>query len=106
MGFKILATEGTADFLNSSGIPATRINKVLEGRPHIVDAIKSNQVQLVINTSEGIESIRDSFSLRRAALLERVPYYTTAAGAIAAVKAISALKSGALEVSPLQSYFR
>ncbi len=106
MGFKILATEGTADFLNSSGVPATRINKVLEGRPHIVDAIKSSQVQMVINTSEGIESIRDSFSLRRAALLERVPYYTTAAGAIAAVQAISALKAGALEVRPLQSYFR
>jgi len=105
MGFEIVATSGTADFLSAQGVPATRINKVLEGRPHIVDAIKSGQIQLVINTSEGPESIRDSFSLRRAALLERIPYYTTAAGAIAAVQAISALRDGALEVRTLQSYF-
>jgi carbamoyl-phosphate synthase large subunit len=105
MGFDILATGGTADFLNGHGVPVKRINKVLEGRPHIVDSIKSGQVQLVFNTSEGPEAIQDSFSLRRAALLERIPYYTTAAGAIAAIQAISALRDGALEVKPLQSYF-
>ncbi|MGZ0189982.1 MAG: carbamoyl-phosphate synthase large subunit, partial [Alphaproteobacteria bacterium] len=105
MGFDILATGGTADFLISHGVPAKRINKVLEGRPHVVDAIKSGQVQLVFNTSEGPEAIQDSFSLRRAALLERIPYYTTAAGSIAAIQAISALRDGALEVKPLQSYF-
>ncbi len=105
MGFSILATGGTADFLIAAGVEAKRVNKVLEGRPHIVDAIKSDQVQMVINTSDGPESIRDSFSLRRAALLERIPYYTTAAGAIAAVQAIAALKNGVLEVRPLQSYF-
>ena len=106
MGFKLLATVGTANYLSENGVAAERINKVLEGRPHIVDAIKSGQVQLVINTSEGVESIRDSFSLRRAALLDRVPYYTTAAGAIAAVAGIAALRDGALEVRPLQSYFK
>jgi carbamoyl-phosphate synthase large subunit len=105
MGFDIVATDGTAAYLNSHGATASRVNKVLEGQPHIVDQIKSGQVQLVVNTSEGPESIRDSFSLRRAALLERIPYYTTAAGAIAAVEAISALRDGALEVRPLQSYF-
>ena len=105
MGLEIVATGGTAEFLTEQGVPATRINKVLEGRPHIVDAIKSGQVQMVINTSEGPEAIRDSFSLRRAALLERIPYYTTAAGAIAAIQAISALRDGALEVRTLQSYF-
>ncbi len=105
MGLDIVATGGTTAYLEANGVLAKRVNKVLEGRPHIVDAIKSRQVQLVINTSEGLESIRDSFSLRRAALLERVPYYTTAAGAIAAVQAIAALRDGALEVKPLQSYF-
>lgn len=105
MGFEVLATSGTADYLSEKGIPIRRVNKVLDGqRPHIVDHIKSGEVQLVINTSEGAGAIRDSFSLRRAALLERVPYYTTAAGAIAAVQAIAAMRDGALEVRPLQSY--
>ncbi|MEP2579817.1 MAG: hypothetical protein ABJH75_19635, partial [Roseibium sp.] len=78
---------------------------VLEGRPHIVDAIKNGGIQLVINTTEGRQAFTDSRSLRRAALLHRVPYYTTIAGAVAASLGIEAYKHGSLEVRPLQSYF-
>ncbi len=82
-----------------------RINKVHEGRPHIVDAMKDGEVQLVFNTVEGAQAIADSFSLRQAALLGNIAYYTTVAGARASVAAIAALASGELEVAPLQSYF-
>ena len=82
------------------------MNKVLEGRPHCVDAIKSGEVQLVINTAGSVQSVADSFDIRRSALLHGVPHYTTIAGARAAVHAIAALKAGTLEVAPLQSYFR
>ena len=103
-GFQVIATQGTARFLAAEGIDAEPINKVLEGRPHIVDAIKNGDVQMVINTTDSDQAVKDSFSLRRTALLERVPYYTTAAGARAVVGAIDALKTGQLEVTPLQSY--
>lgn len=105
IGFKVLATGGTARFLAEQGIESTRINKVLEGRPHIEDAIRNRQVQLVINTTDGNKAISDSKSLRRATLMQKVPYYTTMAGAEAAAMAIKALKAGSLEVRPLQSYF-
>jgi carbamoyl-phosphate synthase large subunit len=105
IGFKVLATGGTARFLAEQGIASTRINKVLEGRPHIEDAIRNRQVQLVINTTDGNKAISDSKSLRRATLMQKVPYYTTMAGAEAAAMAIKALKAGNLEVRPLQSYF-
>ena len=82
------------------------VNKVLEGRPHCVDAIRSGEVQLVINTASTPQSVADSFAIRRSALTHGVPHYTTMAGARAAVHAIAALKSGTLEVAPLQSYFR
>ncbi|MEN3953073.1 carbamoyl-phosphate synthase large subunit [Iodidimonas sp. SYSU 1G8] len=104
MGFKLIATKGTATFLKDQGLPVSRVNKVLEGRPHIVDEIKNGDVQLVINTTEGAQAIEDSFSIRRTALTEKVPYYTTLAGAIAAVLAIESLASGSLEVASLQSY--
>ncbi len=104
-GFKIIATSGTQRYLESKGIPCAKVNKVLEGRPHIVDAIKNGEVQLVFNTTEGAQALSDSRSLRRAALLHKVPYYTTLAGAIAAAKGIEAYKAGSLEVRPLQSYF-
>jgi carbamoyl-phosphate synthase large subunit len=85
-----------------------RINKVLEGRPHCVDAIKSGEIQLVINTAEGSQSVADSFSIRREALTGNIPHYTTMTGAAAAVAAIEARRqdaeSGGLEVAPLQSY--
>ncbi len=106
LGFDLLATRGTARDLNARGIPARQVNKVLEGRPHIVDAMTDGGVQLVFNTTEGAQAIRDSFSLRQTALLREIPYYTTIAGARAAVQAIAALRTGALEVAPLQSYFR
>jgi carbamoyl-phosphate synthase large subunit len=105
MGFKILATRGTADVLNAAGATSASINKVLEGRPHIVDAMKSGDVHLVFNTTEGALAIADSASIRQTALAGDMPYYTTVAGARAAVEAIAALQAGALEVAPLQSYF-
>jgi carbamoyl-phosphate synthase large subunit len=105
IGFKVMATGGTARFLGEHGITATKINKVLEGRPHIEDAIRNRQVQLVINTTDGSKAISDSKSLRRATLMQKVPYYTTMAGAEAAALAIKALKAGNLEVRPLQDYF-
>ena len=105
IGFKVIATSGTQRFLVEKGVPSSKINKVLEGRPHIVDAIKNGGVQLVVNTTEGAQALADSRSLRRAALLHKVPYYTTLAGAIAAAEAIVAYAGGELQVRPLQAYF-
>ena len=104
MGFTLLATDGTAQVFDQAGLPVRRINKVLEGHPHIVDAMINGEVQLVFNTTEGAQTIADSFSLRRTALVNNIPYYTTVAGARAAVAAIAALRNGSLEVAPLQSY--
>ncbi len=106
MGFSILATRGTAARIRDAGLAVRVVNKVLEGRPHCVDAIRSGEVQLVINTAGSAQSVTDSFDIRRSALLHGVPHYTTIAGARAAVHAIAALKAGTLEVAPLQSYFR
>ncbi|MEJ1160673.1 carbamoyl-phosphate synthase large subunit [Prosthecomicrobium sp. N25] len=105
VGFRVIATSGTQRFLEAEGVPCAKVNKVLEGRPHIVDAIKNGEVQLVFNTTEGNQALGDSRSLRRAALLQKVPYYTTLAGAIAATEGIVAYAAGDLEVRPLQSYF-
>jgi carbamoyl-phosphate synthase large subunit len=105
MGFTIVATRGTADYLNGRGAAAATVNKVLEGRPDIVDSMKSGDVHLVFNTTEGALAIADSASIRQTALAGDIPYYTTVAGARAAVEAIAALRRGALEVAPLQSYF-
>jgi carbamoyl-phosphate synthase large subunit len=106
LGFTLMATDGTAVTLTEAGLPVRRINKVLQGRPHCEDAIINGAVQLVINTTEGAQAIRDSFSIRRSALMKNVPHYTTIAGAAAAVDAIEALLSGqGLDVAPLQSYF-
>jgi carbamoyl-phosphate synthase large subunit len=105
LGFKVLATGGTARFLNEHGIAAQRINKVSEGRPHVVDAIKNGGVQLVFNTTEGAQALADSRSLRRAALLHKAPYYTTLAGALAAAQGVRAFLAGDLEVRALQDYF-
>ncbi len=106
IGFSIIATGGTQRFLQEQGIECDRINKVLEGRPHIVDAIKNGDIQLVFNTTEGVQALDDSRSLRQTALLNKIPYYTTLAGAIAATKAIEAYGSGTFEVTPLQSYIK
>jgi carbamoyl-phosphate synthase large subunit len=104
MGFEIIATRGTAKFLRESGLEVKSVNKVLEGRPHVVDAIKNGEVQLVFNTTEGAQALADSFSIRRTSLHQKIPYYTTMAGAAAATQAIAALRTGSLEVAPLQSY--
>jgi len=103
-GFKIIATQGTCEHLKSNGITVEQVNKVLDGRPHCVDAILSDQVQLVVNTTHGAQAIADSFTIRRSALTNNVPHYTTIAGALAAADAIEALKAGTLEVKPLQDY--
>ncbi len=105
LGFNVIATSGTLRFLTENGIPARKINKVLEGRPHIVDAIKNGGVQLVFNTTEGAQALADSRSLRSAALLHKVPYYTTLSGAVAATQGIKAFLAGDFEVRTLQSYF-
>jgi carbamoyl-phosphate synthase large subunit len=103
-GFELVATRGTARKLSEDGLPVTLVNKVQEGRPDIVDEMRSGRIQLVFNTTEGAQAIADSFSLRRTALTHGIPYYTTVAGARAAVQAIAALRQGCLEVAPLQSY--
>ncbi|WP_299860487.1 carbamoyl-phosphate synthase large subunit [uncultured Hoeflea sp.] len=105
IGFGVMATSGTAAYLGEQGFTVDKVNKVMEGRPHIEDAIRNRQVQMVINTTEGQKTISDSKSLRRAALMQRVPYFTTMAGSLSAAKAIAALKAGNLEVRPLQDYF-
>ncbi|SNY91544.1 carbamoyl-phosphate synthase large subunit [Cohaesibacter sp. ES.047] len=104
-GFRIIATGGTQRYLSENGIECEKINKMLEGRPHIVDALKNGKVHLVFNTTEGVKALSDSRDLRRAALLHRVPYYTTVAGALAAAQGIEAYRTGNIEVRPLQDYF-
>jgi carbamoyl-phosphate synthase large subunit len=105
MGFDIVATPGTASFLRNQGLDVRAINKVHQGSPHIVEAMQRGEIKLVFNTVAGQKAIADSFSLRQAALMGQIPYYTTMAGALAAVEAVGVLASGDLEVAPLQSYF-
>ena len=104
-GFDIVATSGTASFLRAYGIQAIPINKVKEGRPHCVDAIKNNQISLVFNTTFGVQSILDSFSIRRSALMQNIAYFTTVAGIQAAADGILALQRESLDVTPLQEYY-
>ena len=103
-GFKVLATGGTATYLADQGLAVEPVRKVLEGRPHIVDAMKNGGVQLVFNTTEGKQSLADSYEIRRSALMMKIPYFTTSAGALAAAQAITAMANGPLDVRPLQSY--
>ena len=105
LGFKICATSGTAKILNDNKIQTDYIKKVIEGRPNAEDAMLSGEIQLVINTVEGSNSIKDSFSLRQTALLNKIPYYTTLQGANAATLAIKVIKEEVLTVKSLQSYF-
>ncbi|MCI0754280.1 carbamoyl-phosphate synthase large subunit [Teichococcus vastitatis] len=105
MGFQVTATKGTAAVLRDAGLPVSVVNKVMEGRPHCVDAIRNGEIQLVINTTGTGQAVSDSFDIRRGALTQGVPHYTTMAGARAAVHAIAALKAGTLDVAPLQAYF-
>ncbi|MCH2239234.1 MAG: carbamoyl-phosphate synthase large subunit [Blastomonas sp.] len=104
-GWKVIATGGTADYLAGEGIDVERVNKVAEGRPHIVDRIKDGDVQLIFNTTEGWQSLQDSQSIRASALAADIAYYTTAAASDAATQAIGALRAHSLEVKPLQDYY-
>jgi carbamoyl-phosphate synthase large subunit len=106
LGFKLIATDGTAHFLRDTGLEVQEVKKVAEGRPNIEDAILSDQVQLVINTSEGAKAIEDSYSIRRSALMNNVAYYTTMTAASAVVRALEAVRGTTLAVAPLQSYFK
>ncbi len=106
LGYRLLATRGTAAHLEAAGLEVETVHKVYEGRrPHVVDRLKDGDIHLVINTVQGAKATRDSYSLRRTALLMRVPYYTTMAGARALVRALARLHHGELTVQPLQSYY-
>lgn len=102
MGFEIVATKGTADWLTGHDVPATLVNKVYEGRPNIVDIMKDGGIDLVFNTTEGAQSVADSREIRSVALYDKIPYFTTAAGAHAAVLAMQAREEGDIEVRSLQ----
>ncbi|WP_230281004.1 carbamoyl-phosphate synthase large subunit [Croceicoccus sp. Ery15] len=104
-GFTVIATGGTQRFLAENGVNVKPVNKVAEGRPHIVDAIIDGEVNLIFNTTEGWQSLKDSKSIRQAALVEKVPIYTTAAAALVAAQAIAAQRGGKLEVRSLQAYY-
>ena len=104
LGFKLCATRGTAKHLSAAGIPVDVVNKVNEGRPHIVDLMKNGEVALVFNTTQGKQALADSFSIRRTALLSRIPYFTTTAGMRAAVAAMASFKAGDFYCKALQDY--
>jgi carbamoyl-phosphate synthase large subunit len=105
MGFRVVATGGTADYLSGQGIAVERVNKVAQGRPHIVDKIKDGEIGLIFNTTEGWQSHRDSASIRASAVTAKIPYFTTAASSAAVTRAIAALREGDLEVRSLQDYY-
>lgn len=106
LGFKVVATGGTQKYLSEQGLDVVRVNKVAEGRPHIVDKLKDGEIALVFNTTEGWQSLEDSKSIRATTLSQKVPYFTTAAASKAAVQAIEALRTQSLEVHALQSYYK
>jgi carbamoyl-phosphate synthase large subunit len=104
LGFTVVATDGTARYLAGEGVTVERVNKVAQGRPHIVDRVVDGDIALIFNTTEGWQSLKDSESIRRAGLMNKVPQFTTASASVAAVQAIAALRDSDLEVRPLQSY--
>jgi carbamoyl-phosphate synthase large subunit len=106
MGFKIIATKGTCIELIKNNVPSEFALKMSEGRPNIVDAIINKQIDLIVNTAVGKQSIIDSFSIRRSAVDRQVPYVTTMRGAEAVVKAIEALRAKKITVKPIQLYYR
>jgi len=105
LGFAVIATGGTAAHLQAKGLPVETVNKVAQGRPHIVDRLLDGDVDIVFNTTEGWQSLKDSHSIRTTALTRKVPYFTTAAASLAAGRSIEALRGHALEVASLQSYY-
>ncbi len=104
LGFKVVSTGGTVKYLSDQGLAVTRVNKVMEGRPNIVDTMKNGDIALVFNTTEGAQALRDSYDIRHTALVMKTPYSTTVAGAYATVQAIEKIMTGTLEVKSLQSY--
>ncbi|MEX1036595.1 MAG: carbamoyl-phosphate synthase large subunit [Sneathiella sp.] len=104
LGFDIVSTGGTAKYLTEQGLKVTRVNKVMEGRPNIVDTMKNGDIAMVFNTTEGAQALRDSYDIRHTALVMKTPYSTTVAGAYATVQAIEKIITGTLEVKSLQSY--
>jgi carbamoyl-phosphate synthase large subunit len=105
LGFRVVATGGTERYLTEAGVVVERVNKVAEGRPHIVDRIVDGEIALIFNTTEGWQSLKDSQSIRQAALKAKVPYFTTAAASAAAVEAMAAMRGAQLEVQSLQAYY-
>jgi carbamoyl-phosphate synthase large subunit len=105
LGFNIMGTRGTAAFLNSNGVPCTKINKISEGRPHILDKIQDHEIQWIVNTSRGTRTTEDSYTIRRAALNYHLPYTTTTAGAESMAMAIATLRHQSMEVKAVQEYF-
>jgi len=103
LGLKILATRGTAAFLTENGIPSDVVNKAYEGGRTIIDVMKDGEVSLVMNTTDGAQAIEDSRSMRNVSLMDKIPYFTTAAASHAAALAMVSRKDGALEVKPLQN---
>jgi carbamoyl-phosphate synthase large subunit len=104
LGFGIMATSGTHARLSAAGVACERVNKVSEGRPHCVDRMLDGDVHLVVNTTAGAASIKDSFSLRRTALMRGLPYYTTMSAARAVADAIARLRAGSISVCSIQEY--
>jgi carbamoyl-phosphate synthase large subunit len=105
MGFRIIATSGTQKYLADAGLPVEVVNKVAEGRPHIVDKIVDGEIALIFNTTEGWQSLQDSQEIRKSALANKVPYFTTAAASRATAQAIAAMRGSQLEVQSLQAYY-
>jgi carbamoyl-phosphate synthase large subunit len=107
LGFKIVATGGTAKHLKESGLDVTRVNKVMEGQPHIVDSIINGDIDFMINTTtKGAQALTDSLSIRRMAVAYKIPYYTLLTAARAGVQAIQAMKDRDMDIKPIQAYFR
>ncbi|MCZ6513659.1 MAG: carbamoyl-phosphate synthase large subunit, partial [Nitrospinae bacterium] len=106
LGYKLIATRGTGNYLKDQGLKVAHINKVKEGSPHIVEALESGKIDFVVNTTFGEQAVKDSFSMRRAALMQNLPYCTTIAGAFALVDALKSLQNSNLSLTPLQDYWK
>jgi carbamoyl-phosphate synthase large subunit len=104
MGFTIMATRGTARFLEENNVPAQMVKKVSSGRPHVVDAVKNNEIQLILNTGSSSQTQRDGYEIRRAAIKYKIPYATTTDGTKAICSAIKAMKKAPLSINPIQYY--
>ncbi len=105
LGFDLVATGGTCTILQESGLTVERVNKVMEGHPHIVDAIINEDIDFLINTTKGPQALSDSMSIRREAVMHKIPYFTLLTSAKAGIQAIRALKTRNMDVKPLQDYF-